>query len=183
MTCVAAVRHEGEIWIGADSAGVAGFSMHLRADEKVFRNGEFVMGFTTSFRMGQLLRWKFNPPVRREGVANFEYMATEFVDAARKCFKDGGFAQKKDERESAGCFIVGLRGQLFYVADDYQVGELLDEYMAVGCGQDLALGSLFSTEGMGPEERIETALQAAARFSAGVRPPFHVIGPEGKNDD
>ena len=57
MTCIVGLVHEGVVYIGGDSAGVGGMSLTVRADEKVFQNGEFLMGFTTSFRMGQLLRY------------------------------------------------------------------------------------------------------------------------------
>jgi hypothetical protein len=48
-------------------------------------------------------------------------------------------------------------------------------YDAVGCGADLALGAMFATEGMAPEQRIHAALAAASTFSAGVAPPFTIL--------
>lgn len=62
MTCIVGLVDKGSIYMGGDSAGVAGLSVTTRADEKVFLNGPFIMGFTTSFRMGQILRYKFVPP-------------------------------------------------------------------------------------------------------------------------
>ena len=56
------------MYIGGDRAGVAGLSLTVRADEKVFQNGEFLMGFTTSFRMGQLLRYSLKPPPPPAGI-------------------------------------------------------------------------------------------------------------------
>ena len=43
MTCIVGLVHEGVVYIGGDSAGVGGMSLTVRADEKVFRNGEFLM--------------------------------------------------------------------------------------------------------------------------------------------
>lgn len=62
MTCIVGLVDQGNVWIGGDSAGVGGYDLMLRADQKVFRNGDFLMGFTSSFRMGQLLRYKLSPP-------------------------------------------------------------------------------------------------------------------------
>ena len=173
MTCIVGIMHAGEVWIGGDSAGVGGYSLSHRADEKVFTNGEFVMGFTTSFRMGQILRYRFTPPPITTADLR-RYMATEFIDAARSAMKDGGYLKVSDGREDGGTFLVGVRGQLFAVEDDFQVGVSCDGYDAVGCGHDIAKGALFATQGMPPEQRINIALEAAARFSAGVRPPFVV---------
>ncbi len=174
MTCIAGLVHEGQVYIGGDSAGVGRLFLTVRADQKVFRNGPFLMGFTTSFRMGQLLRYSFNPPAHHPDTDTYKYMVTEFIDAVRKCLKSGGYARKDKEEELGGTFLVGYKGRLFNIEDDYQVGEAAIGFDAVGCGQDIALGSLYSTVGLEPEARIKKALEAAERFSAGVRSPFVV---------
>ena len=74
MTCIVGLVHEGVVYIGGDSAGVAGLSLTVRADEKVFRNSDFLMGFTTSFRMGQLLRYSLKPPRRHPDDDIHQYM-------------------------------------------------------------------------------------------------------------
>ena len=175
MTCIVGLVHEGVVYIGGDSAGVGGMSLTVRADEKVFQNGEFLMGFTTSFRMGQLLRYSLKPPRRHPDDDIHQYMVVDFVNAVRGCLKAGGYASKEDEVESGGTFLVGYAGHLFTVDSDYQVGIPEDGYAAVGSGQDIAQGSLFATQGQEPRQRVLTALQAAERFNAGVRGPFHIL--------
>lgn len=174
MTAVCALVHDGKVHMGADSAGVGGLSLNVRADPKVFVNGPMVMGFTTSFRMGQLLRWTFSPPVQPEGVAVDRYMTTAFVDAVRETLKAGGYAHRENEVERGGTFLVGYRGRVWAVHDDYQVAELADPFNAVGCGDDLCKGSLYSTRefDLDPDVRLALALESAERFSAGVRGPF-----------
>ena len=177
MTAIAGLVHEGKVYIGGDSAGVAGLDLHLRADPKVFTVGEFVIGYTSSFRMGQLLRFAFTPPFHKPDVDAYRYMVTEWVDAVRQCFKNGGYATTKDGAEVGGTFLVGYRGRLFFIGNDYQVGEVADGFSAVGCGDNQCLGALYATKDakMKPEARIELALSAAERFSAGVRGPFVVV--------
>lgn len=177
MTCIVGIVHEGKVYIGGDSAAVWGGTLGIvvRNDRKVFRNGDFVMGFTSSFRMGQLLAFNFNPPKPRQGADVFAYMVTDFIDAARQRMKDGGFARVKDNwSEQGGTFLVGYAGRLFQICDDFQVGESTHGFDAVGCGDHMALGALYaSTETKDPIERLTTALKAAETFSAGVRGPFH----------
>lgn len=174
MTCIVGLVHDDVVYIGADSAGVDGQALVIRADRKVFRKDPFVIGFTTSFRMGQLLQYKLRVPAHDPKMSIEEYMVTVFVDAVRQCLKDGGFAKKNDEVESGGAFLVGYCGRLFMIDNDYQVGEGLDEFAAVGCGAPYALGALYATRGQSPEMSIEMALRAAERFSTGVRAPFHI---------
>jgi hypothetical protein len=162
---------DGTVHIGGDSAGVADWSMTVRADAKVFRVGDYLFGFTDSFRMGQLIRYTLKLPTPAADLDR--YMATTFIDALRDCLKEGGWAKKDTEREEGGTFLVGVTGRLFKVESDYQVGEAADGYAAVGCGADVALGALYATDTtMAPAARVDVALRAAERFSAGVRGPF-----------
>lgn len=172
MTCIVGVVHKRDVWMGGDSAGVAGWSLTVRSDTKVFETGPFLMGFTTSFRMGQLLRYSLKPPEHPKGMDTLQFMSTLFIDAVRKCLGDGGFLTKDKGAEEGGTFLVGYRGRLFKVDSDFQVGEAADKFAAVGCGADVALGALFATRHLPPQARVSSALQAAERFSAGVRRPF-----------
>ncbi len=170
MTAVVGLTHDGRVHLGADSAGISGWSLTSRADEKVFRNGPYVLGFTTSFRMGQLLRHAFIAPEPTGDLPKF--LCTTFIDSVRACLKEGGWASKNSEQEEGGQFLVGVSGRLFVVESDYQVAEPATGYAAVGCGADLALGALYATDGMRAKARMTVALQAAERHSAGVRGPF-----------
>lgn len=173
MTCIVGLISNGSVHIGGDSAGVDGLSLTVRADRKVFRNQDFIFGFTTSFRVGQLLAHSFKPPKRHPEKDVYAFMVTEFIDALRQCLKAGGCAQRYYEVERGGTFLVGYAGRLFQIRGDYQVAEPVDGFDACGCGSQIALGALFASSDAPPRERLEIALNAAERFSAGVRGPFH----------
>lgn len=177
MTAIAAITDGTDVWIGADSAGVSGQSLTIRADEKVFTSGPYVFGFTTSFRMGQLLRYRLEPPEPPAEGDLLRFMCTDFTDAVRECLKAGGWALKDKDREEGGNFLVGVAGRLFEMWPDYQVSERAASFTATGCGEDLALGALHATEGRvkGAADRLLIALAAAERFSAGVAEPFHIV--------
>ena len=173
MTCIAGLVHDGQVYIGADSAGVDD-RLHLttRADRKVFKNGEFVIGFTTSFRMGQLLRYSLTPPIKHPSTSVFEYMATDFIDAVRKCLTDGQWGKKCEEQAAGGTFLVGYSGRLFTIEEDYQIGESLSDIAACGAGDLVAIGALSMTDGREPINRLTAALTAAEKHMANVRGPF-----------
>lgn len=176
MTAIAAlVEKDGTIWIGGDSAGVANLDLEVRKDPKVFVKKGFIMGFTTSFRMGQILHYQFTPPEHPDKMGVDRYMNTLFVDEVRKCLDDHGYGNGRDK---GGTFIVGYRGKLFVLDGDFQVGMPHKNYTAVGCGHALCKGALHAiessdlTDTMKPKDRIKLALQAAEEFSGGVRAPF-----------
>ena len=172
MTCIVGLVDRGTVWLGADSAGIAGWDLMVVTDEKVFARGEFLIGYTTSFRMGQLLEHSLEVPRRSVDQDVREFMVTVFIDAVRKCLKDGGWAEEEKKRESGGCFLVGYAGRLFVISGEYQVLETSDGLNAVGCGAQVALGALHVTRGKPARKRLELALEAAERWNAGVRGPF-----------
>jgi len=181
MTCIVGIAKDGAVYLAADSLGadVTTYAVEIRKEPKVFRHGEFVIGYTSSFRMGDLLRYAFTPPPLTEHLS--KYMRTVFVDEVRKIFKDGGFAKKELDRESGGEFIVGIRGRLFVIEDDYQVGELEGGWHAIGCGQQIARGAMFALLQAGSNDIayvLTTALKAAEYCSAFVRGPFHILSTE-----
>jgi ATP-dependent protease HslVU (ClpYQ) peptidase subunit len=191
MTCIVGLVENGKVYIGADSAGTAeDYSFRIRGDVKVFHRGPFLMGGTSSFRMLQLLRFKLKIPKHPKNLDNCEYMVTRFVEAVRICFREGGLTKVENSVEEGGSFLVGYRGQLYFVHEDFQCGFVPDGYAACGCGEDFALGAMnilqeklnpsrsnFGTE-YGPKERVILALETAEKFSAAVRGPFVIESQE-----
>lgn len=174
MTAVVGLKHAGQVYIGADSAGVnEALSITVRADTKVFTLGPYVMGFAGSFRMGQLLHHTLKPTPPARGLER--HMVATFVPEVLACLKRGKWLTKVDGLAEGGFFLVGISGRLFSVESDFQVGEPRDDYAAIGCGEDLALGSLHGSRGRPPRTRIRSALEAAAYHSAGVTGPFKIV--------
>lgn len=179
MTCIVGLVHKNRVYMGADSAGVDGLRLSLRADRKIFtlNDGKIILGFTSSFRMGQILQYqlKITAPDPESDID--KWIHTEFVESVREVMGKYGFRSKKDERESGGTFLLGMFGRLFCVYDDFQVAVSQYPFNSCGCGVDIANGSLFSTQGsnIDPKRRIILALEAASSFSAGVRKPFVLI--------
>jgi len=175
MTCIVGLETEQGVIIGADSAASAGWDGWVTRLKKVFRRGDFLIGYTSSFRMGQLLQYKLDVSVQKEGQEDLEFLTTTFIDAVRTCLKDGGFAKVENLVEQGGRFLVGYRGKLYVVSSDFQVNMSRDGYQAVGCGASYALGNLLNSGDLLPKVRVRQALKAAAHFSNGVCGPFNIL--------
>jgi ATP-dependent protease HslVU (ClpYQ) peptidase subunit len=179
MTCIVALQKNNKVYIGGDSAGSAGGYVAIRNDPKVFKVGNYVFGFTHSFRMGQLLMTSWKPPVRtRSDSSDYKFLCTKFINSVRKCFYQGGFLHKPGDREEGGCFFVGYNGHLYMVDADFQVGIPHHGFDSIGCGRDFALGTMRILIEQ-DEEEVETvlvkALETATHYSDGVRPPFRIV--------
>ncbi len=177
MTCIVGlVSEDRKVYMGGDSAAVNGWGLTILKETKVFRNKDFLIGCAGVARMISLLQHSFIPPEQEEDEDTLLFMATRFIDAVRECLKSGGLAKKENEQESMGnsYFLVGYKGQLFCVYNDYHLSEPLCNYDAIGSGDDVALGVLYATPDMQPIKRIELALKASEQHNAGVRGPFHI---------
>lgn len=180
MTCIVGIAHEGRVILGADSAGVSGYDKRIRADRKIFKNGELIFGFTSSFRMGQLLQFNLTPPVIQEGQAPYEYAVKLLIPEIRNVFRAGGFLKLENNVEVGGVFLVGFRGHLFSVHNDFQVGESVESFEAIGSGDSYAMGAMHASRSAEPRDRLQAGLDAALAFSAGVASPFHFVELGGK---
>ena len=178
MTCIVGFidKENKKIYIGGDSAGSANYNIRTRKDPKVFIRDPFIIGFTSSFRMGQLLMSdeRFSIRIQKQEESNYDYMVSAFIPAIQKLFKEGGFLESNKDVLSGGTFLIGYKGSLYEIEDDFQVAEYTEDYAACGCGEDYALGSLFTSSG-NILERIKKALECAEYYSSGVRGPFNII--------
>lgn len=183
MTCIVGYidSPRNRVLIGADSCGanVAQYHKRVRKDPKVFKNDQYIIGFTSSFRMGQLLRF-YKLPSYRDGDRDrdiFEFMCTTFVEEVRKILKAGAYTTVSNNTETGGQFLVGFKGRLFEIESDFQVSEVQENYTAIGCGFEYALGSLHSIvhHKISAEDKIVAALSAAAEFDAYVCPPYKIL--------
>ena len=176
MTCIAGLVCDGKVWIGCDSLVSNTWEQTVRKESKVFKVGDFLIGVCGSCRVTQLVQYAFTPPRLPANADDLSrYMVTEFVDALRNTLKTGGVAEKRNEAEVGGTCLVGIHGRLFEIEADYQVGEAACGYSAIGSGGPVARGSLFSTKGNDPKDRIQLALRSAEEHAVGVRGPFNVL--------
>lgn len=176
MTCIVAVKKDGIVYMGGDSASVDTYSLFSRkvANPKVFKNGPYLIGYTSSFRMGQLLEHKIALPEPKDNLMHF--MCTEFIDTIRQGLKDNGYSRIDSNQEKGGNFLVALQNRIFEIQDDFQVNEFTSNYGSCGCGREYALAVCYTLYDYAKaEDLITRALEAASEFSIGVRPPFTII--------
>ncbi len=165
------------VWIGGDSCGgdSSNWITIKRKDPKVFYRNPYLFGFTSSFRMGDILKYIFEPPIPDKNVTDItKFIVKEFIPTLRKCFEKEGFMTIKDSKESGGSFLLGFKNRLFTIENNFQVG-IPDSYAACGCGRELALGSLHTLSKMNKidtKNKLKYVLCACETHSAYVHRPF-----------
>ena len=178
MTCIVGLITKNDVYIGVDSA-TSDSNHHSQVvnTKKLIVKNDMLIGYTTSWRMGNLLEHEFKPPTISQSVDPEQYMVVKFISALRKCFKEAGFSKIENNQEKGGALLVAIKrsNQLFKIQSDFSV-VTPESYASVGSGANYALASLKTTEDLklSPTKRLRLALEAAAYFDYGVRPPFQI---------
>jgi ATP-dependent protease HslVU (ClpYQ) peptidase subunit len=179
VTCIVGVKTETGVLLAGDALGSNGWSGTPYKAPKVFRlSRQVAAGFTSSFRMGQLLQHHLTlPTLHGDELA---WTISELVPVIRQTFKDHGYAEVRNNEETGGTFLLAIRARLFVVQGDYAVLETRHPYDAVGCGQDYAMGAMHALwkpkTGHSPAAArsfLRAAIDAASEFSLGVGPPYN----------
>lgn len=184
MTCIVGVKTDEGIFIGGDSFGgnelVAGVykTPKVFGKPKIGRTHAMIFGFTTSWRMGQILQNM--PDIRKPSEkTDLEFIASDWINMVREHMETGGYNLDEGGREEFGSVILGYNNSLYEISPDYGVIEPFYNYAATGSAVRTAYGSLATTEVMkkvSPQDRILAALSAAEIHEYFVRRPFNIIG-------
>lgn len=180
MTCIVGIKHASYVYIGGDSRAVAGLSVANRKDKKVFISHDIAYGFTSSYRMGQILQYHTEEIVNNDLQQKdpFGFVVSCLIPHYREILKNHGYANIKENTEIGGTFLIAFDYSLFEICPDFQVAEVRENFVSVGCGANLALGSLDTTEGWitnNPRLRIRRAIKTAAKFSVGVDCKVNIV--------
>lgn len=90
MTCIVGFENNGKVTIAGDSCASNGHTGGPLNYQKVFKNGDFIIGGTTSFRLLDILRYTFKPPEQKASESDDVYMRTSFIESFRNCVKNSG---------------------------------------------------------------------------------------------
>lgn len=184
MTTIVGYRTENKVYMGADSLASEdsnGFK-ELRKDPKVFINGEYLIGFSGSYRTGQILMHSIKYPTPpKSDKTLYKFMVTTFIDVIVDSFEDkGAIKDKSTDRilETECAFLVGIRNRLFCVDIDFQVAEPYHNYTAIGSGREFAIGAIGILDNYSdstPEDKILEALKITEKNNSQTSGPFIVL--------
>lgn len=174
MTCVIALVKHDRIHMMGDKMSSGEGLKNITKRPKVFKKEGFIVGYSGSFRIGQLLEFTWNPPKILVGTDFDTFMYKTVVDSLKECMVADG-SSSETEGES---LLLGYQGVLYELQEDYSLFEL-ENYGAVGCGWLSALSALNALDMAGCEhsarERLQIALSTSAKLVPGVSSEYDYI--------
>lgn len=182
MTCIVGIEHDGKVYLGSDSISIEGWNKRVVTEPKCFKhmhNEEFIFGYTSSFRFGQLIQYSFVPPKKLDIHKNdMHFLCTTFIDELRHVLKIGGYLKTIDTTtEEAGKCIFGYNKKLYFIDVDFQIQRPNFGYTSVGAGYLYAESILhyLKDKDMDPQDKLIEALTVSSELNAAVIPPFHFV--------
>jgi hypothetical protein len=171
-------KETGVVYLGGDKLGSNGYTKTMCKDPKVFKVGPFYFGYTTSFYMGQILKYRWQQPCRTMYHEDDEYIFKDVIDSLKSCFVNNDFGKKQEGREpDFGSLIMVYKGRIFEVQHNMSLLEI-ENFTAVGCGDQLASGAataLLSNTNYNPEQIIKETMKIVSQFSCGVSEQCDII--------
>jgi len=163
MTAIVGFVKNGNVYMAGDTLGSNGFTKSEYTESKVFINGDFILGYTSSFRFGEILEYNFKPPKQENGVSDKRYLVTSFIPELRKCLEENKYTAK-DQAGTSGTALLGYKGKLYKLQDDFSILEASVGYDSCGSGEyhcEAVLWSLCDSK-LHPKKIVRKAIQCAS---------------------
>lgn len=175
MTCIVGLKRPEGIYVGGDKKGSSSFCGEDRKKPKVWIKNNIIFGGCGSYRELQLMQYKLEIPKLYVGQPIDEYLYVNFIDAVKKCFKDNGAENVKDGvTKFYGEFIIGFKGELYCLQNDYGLLEPVDDFVCTGSGGYHSeavmkyLSKNSELKNMDPREAIQQAIIVASDYVLSV---------------
>ena len=171
MSCIIGLVDKKKVYLGSDGiASTEDGDKHPVNAIKIFRRGSYLFGYAGSIRTGQIVqRSTYKIPTNIWGWPD---LIREQITTKGVIFTTEGNGELQGSN-----FIIAHKGKLYELLCDFQLNEVNEiGYTAIGSGSTVALGSLYTSNGLDftPEQRVYLALDAATQFVASCGPPYTI---------
>lgn len=195
MTCIIAHTDGVSSFIAGDKLGSNGFTKTVQTEPKVFEK-EFIklhddglsrtkevmaLGYTTSFRMGQLLNYNLNLPEQDASQTFSQYLVLKVIPIIRQMFKEEWGARDASQDVGGGQFIILHNHTIYEVQEDFSVLQPKTRITAVGSGTYHAIAAMqayieVENESKKPlHERIKSIFKIVSDNVTSVSEEFDVL--------
>ena len=181
MTCIVGLVHDGKIYMGGDGQYLAGWRKIRSSNPKIFRLGDMLIGTERSQRVSDIVQYALDLDDDLWDDPTI-YLLVEFIPKLQECLKaHGSMLSKEGIDEMDATIMIGYKGHLFIIAEDFSLSQIGSAYEAIGGGAKYAVGYLYATDdivSIGPEQAIENAISCASHFSASCGGPITILDIE-----
>ena len=189
MTVIVAIKYRktGDVYIGSDSAITAGKNIEktknpkicskpfniVDTDGNVLEHRFLIIGFAGAFSVFNFMKYSYMAPDLIEGTDIRTYLINSFLFCLKEELEVSGLVDMNGtQMVTNSTFLIIYNGDIFEIEDNLGLFEPDSDYVAIGVGKDLALGSLYSIKRNKPSNRIKKAIEATAHHSLYVNDKY-----------
>lgn len=154
MTTIIGIQRKNGFLLAADAITNNDRSYEHKDVKKITEVGDYVLSGAGTSRYCDIILYGWQPPVY-DGSEPYIFMVSKFIPEMRKMHEETGYTLKEEEGFE---FIVGLKNNLYYIAEDYSVLKTKTNMYGIGSGSAYALGAVDA----GAD--IITAIKIASKF-------------------
>jgi len=147
MTVIAAFDDGNTYWIASDSVGSAG-NMQYELGSKLIKKGDYVIGFSWSYRVADIIRECKFLPEAINGMKDLRLLRDIIKALITKDGAGEGDGQSNGSNGSmtehpVDIVIISPSG-MYTIETDYQIHKVMSGYAMTGSGTEVAAGALYS---------------------------------------
>ena len=175
MTCIAVVRdlQNNKIWMAGDRGISDDNVINVGSSPKIWKKDGYLFGYAGSMD-GDRIKHLFVPPMYEGRGSVDKFMYSKFLKALRKFYEEWWV-----DTTSSSDFgmIICTRGKIYeHSAVDMSLTQYEQDYLVMGSGGDLAMGSLYSTQKQKDgRKRAVQAVSAAITHSPSCKGPIDIL--------
>ena len=175
MTCIAVVRdsENNKIWMAGDRGVSDDNTINVGSSPKIWKKDGYLFGYAGSMD-GDRIKHLFVPP-QFDGRGNIDkFMYSKFLKSLRKFYEE--WWVDITPTSDIG-MIICTRGKIYeHNAADMSLTQYEQDYLVMGSGGDLAMGSLYSTQKQKDgRKRTVQAVSAAITHSTSCKGPIDIL--------
>lgn len=184
MTTIAALTHDGQVYMASDSCAIDYSRAYQLNEPKILKIGPLLIGLSGYLLDHDLIRYGWTAPTQGRDEDDDRYVRWTVARSLRDFIRNQRHLDTSRGHENAGwgC-LIGLRGRLYALDSDFTITPLAEPYGATGSGGSYAMGVLHAlahtNSTLAPRERLDLAVQAACTLDPYTRAPVqHVTTQE-----
>ena len=183
MTVVACYQTKNQNWIASDGISSTEDYFLVESSPKVFYKNNYAVGFAISFRAGDIIQELETLP---KDIKCIEDMRDFRDHVMLAMIEEGGCEQRAESGDTMShpleLIVISSYG-MWCLNSDYHITEVTEGYYAIGMGEQVAVGSLY-TSALYKEEDGEKAIYAAVasaiKHTGGCDGKTHMLSLERK---
>lgn len=146
MTCIIGIEYKDKVYIGGDIQATGGNHKVVHTQPKVYKIGDMIIGYSGSYRFGQLLETGLSDPfIPAKGYSTYKWLVNVIVPEVVNILESGGYFGDEDSVDSpsisGGNCLIGVTDELWELQDDFSLLRSVRGYNAVGSGHEYALAA------------------------------------------